>query len=100
MPPQVCLGRSPGRVHNNRPPSIANRSSRLCLPAGRVECGELRRSKVWIWRPSGPSESSVSQGLARFSGLMSDVGSEPLPDKCFELATVDFSSPGISPSPL
>ena len=81
MPPQVCLGRSPGRVHNNRRPTIANRRSRLCLPAGRVECGELRRSKVWIWRPSGPSESSVSQGLARFSGLMSDVGSEPLLDK-------------------
>jgi hypothetical protein len=33
MPPQVCLGRSPGRVHNNRQPSNANRSSRLCLPA-------------------------------------------------------------------
>jgi hypothetical protein len=38
----------------------------LCLLAGRVECGELRRSKVWIWRPSGLSEPSISQGKRVF----------------------------------
>jgi hypothetical protein len=32
MPPQVCLGRSRGWIHNNGQLSIANRSSRLCLP--------------------------------------------------------------------
>jgi hypothetical protein len=60
MPPQVCLGRSPGRVHNNRQPARRCRCIKEIPrkgPCGILNCG--------LDEGSGPDGWRLLQALRR-----------------------------------
>jgi hypothetical protein len=70
MPPQICLGRLLGRVHNNRQPSIAIAAHPLPLDITSVECDEVCQCKVWLSARKWTSQSFVSDDKTHFPLLI------------------------------